>query len=527
LKLSAHSFGAAALLALLDAGCATVGSGATAGAASSSASASGPAAAALARYQAEGAARMVPLLSELLRFATVQGNAEAHAGQKAWLARTAASLGFGFLDEGLVSRVVLPGPEEGAPRLGLLVHGDVQPVEAEGWSHPPFAGELAGGVIFGRGAADDKGPLVQALLAMRALAQSGLARTHQVELIVGSDEESANLDLKTWLAAHAPPDYSLVLDSAFPVVVGEKAWQALTVTARPAPDRVAREWTVESLGAGLSPSIVPDKARVVLRWREGEPRWAPLRARLLAVALPAGTSLELDERGPLLTLAARGRSAHAGVNIEGGRNALFALARAVEGELPEGGAADLLAFARLLGADLRGAALGLPPPDALWGGYVVNVATIKPLEKDEGEGLRLLINLRRPPPWSGAALREHLERFVAAFNARAGARLEPDGFYADEPLVIDPRAKLVRRLLAAYERATGGPAKLAVSGGGTYAKRLPNAVAFGMWFPGAPYPGHDVDEQVPIEKLHLGARVLIEALVELATGPRIEAPLAP
>ena len=48
-----------------------------------------------------------------------------------------------------------------------------------------------------------------------------------------------------------------------------------------------------------------------------------------------------------------------------------------------------------------------------------------------------------------------------------------------------------------------------------------------MWFPDAPYPGHDVDEQVPIEKLHQGARVLIEALVELATGPRLVAPLAP
>jgi succinyl-diaminopimelate desuccinylase len=85
----------------------------------------------------------------------------------------------------------------------------------------------------------------------------------------------------------------------------------------------------------------------------------------------------------------------------------------------------------------------------------------------------------------------------------------------------------VRRLLAIYTRSTGESAKPAISGGGTYAKRLPNAIAFGMWFPGKPYPGHDLDEKIPIADLERGERVLIRALVELATGPRLVAPLEP
>ena len=78
--------------------------------------------------------------------------------------------------------------------------------------------------------------------------------------------------------------------------------------------------------------------------------------------------------------------------------------------------------------------------------------------------------------------------------------------------------------MAAYTRATGQPAAPAISGGGTYAKRMPNSIAFGMWFPGKPYPGHDVDEQVPITDLHRGAHVLIEALVDLACAAPIADP---
>jgi len=493
-----------------------------------------------ARYEADLAPRLVPLLSEVLRFRTVKGDAEGHAAQKAWLLRAAAGLGLVGRDAGLVTEIELPGPP-GAPVLGLLVHGDVQPVEPEGWTFPPFSGRVHAGHVWGRGAADDKGPLVQALLAMRAV--SGLSRTHTIRLLVGSDEESDNEDIKTYLKAHAPPDYSLVLDSDFPVTVGEKAWDGFAVAARPAPDRKPHEsWEVESMDAGLSPSIVPDRAALVLRWRSGEPRWGPLRDRLSKRALPEGTSLSMDERGASLALLVRGKAAHGGVNLEGGRNALVALARLVEGELGQGGAGDLFAFARLAGADRHGQALRLQPPDPLWGGFTVNVATLKPSPlppahasgpstakpAPAGGGFRLYVNLRRPPPMSARQMSAHMESVLAEFNARTGAKLVRDGGYMeDEPFVVDPRGKLVRRLLAAFERGTGRAQDPVTSGGGTYAKRLPNAVAFGMWFRGAPYPGHDVDEKIPIADLHAGMHVLIEALADLATGPRIDGPLAP
>ena len=471
--------------------------------------------------------RAVPLITEAIRFPTYKGNTAARDAQQAWLLKTATGMGFTARDTGKIVEVDLPGPT-GAPVLGLVVHGDVQPAQAAAWSIPPFEGGTRDGFVLGRGAADDKGPLVQALLAMEALDRAGPRRTHAIRLIVGSDEESDNTDMKEYLAANRPPDYALVLDYVFPVVVGEMAWTGLFLDTMPGA-RANEElpFRIEKLEAGLSASIVPDRAELTLRWIRGLPSWGSLIARLSAKPLPDGTRLEFVH--PLgddvhLTVVAHGRSAHGGVNIRGGRNALVALARATEGLLPASGENDLLAFARLAGQDLYGTGLGLTEVDPIWGRYLVNVATVKP--RDDGK-LRLEVVLRRPPPRTGPQIKAYLEKVVAGFNAKTRAKLTVDGYWDDEPLSFDPEGKLVKRLLAAYAAATGDNAPPAVAGGGTYAKRLPNSIAFGMWFPGQPYPGHDVDEKIPIDDLHRGTRVLIAALSDIACGPRIEEPFAP
>src|SRR5205085_4759307 len=218
-----------------------------------------------------------------------------------------------------------------------------------------------------------------------------------------------------------------------------------------------------------------------------------------------------------------GKSAHAGVNLTGGRNAIVGLARLMEGKLPTGGADDLLSFARIAGRDLYGTALGITDSDPLWGRYAVNVATIKP-DPDNEKNTMLTINIRSTPPRTGAQLEKKLDAFVAKFARARGATIATGGYFKDTTLAFDPNGKLVRRLLDDYANATGMRAKPAISGGGTYAKRLPNAIAFGMWFPGKPYPGHDVDEKISIDDLQRGAHVLMYALTDIVSGPKIEDP---
>jgi acetylornithine deacetylase/succinyl-diaminopimelate desuccinylase-like protein len=239
--------------------------------------------------------------------------------------------------------------------------------------------------------------------------------------------------------------------------------------------------------------------------------------------LSDGTRLEVSGRGAERTLTVFGKSAHAGVALAQGRNALVSLARLVDGLLPPSSPADLLAFAVQAGRDLSGSGLGLqtePPP---WNGFDVNVAMAKLSE--DGKVL-LTLNVRAPPSLYGEALKAHLAAQVRAFDQqRPGAALAvTGGRYGDVPLVLDRQGKLVRRLLAAYTRATGMKAEAVTSAGGTYAKRVPHSIPFGMWFRSKPYPGHAADEHVSLADLNAGVRILLEALGDLACGPPLERP---
>jgi predicted dipeptidase len=478
-------------------------------------------------YHQRYAARMTPLVCEAVKFRTEPRNANAVIEQARWLEAKARELGLVYHDAGLVTEIELPGPD-GAPVLGLMVHGDVQPAGESEWTVPPFKCTLRAGNLYGRGVADDKGPLVQALLAMAALRDSGRARTETIRLLVGSDEESDNLDISTYLKTHAPPPLTLVLDSEFPVVVGEKAWDALALTA---PDpytirgRTGARWAITSLDSGIAPSIVPPRATARLHWLAEDLTELERAATALCPApIPKGYGCEAKRDGADVTLTTIGRAAHAGVNIEGGRNALVLMANVLSGKLAASGARDLLEFAAIAGRDLHGAGLGLTQVDPLWGRYNVNVATVKP---GEGGALLMMTNLRRIPPKTARDIQAYLQKFVADFNRSHGCALLFDGYFKDEPLAFDPNSKLVKRLLADYARATGQSARPAISGGGTYAKRLPNAIAFGMWLPGKPYPGHDVDERVPVADLDRGVGILLEALNDLACSPPLVDPFKP
>ena len=478
-------------------------------------------------YDAVESKQLIPMLEKVVQFASVSTNAERTADQKKWLLEKAKELGFEVRDAGKVIEIELPGPKN-APVLGLVVHGDVQPADENTWAYYPFKLSLDNGEAYGRGVADDKGPLVQALLAMHALRESGLRRTHTIRLLIGSDEESDNTDMTEYLKTHKPPDYSLVLDAVFPVVVGEKAWQTLTVTTTLAERKSDLPYRVGAMWGGSTPSIVPEVAACVLEWKkEREPiEWNDIEARIKKNGTIPGTKLQTTRDNDLLRVVVIGKAAHSGMNLEAGRNAILGLAKAMHGVAAPGGGSDLLDFAEMAGQDLYGGGLGITDNDPLWGRYAVNVATIKPDQKDP-EKLTLTINIRRTPPRTGPQLRAHLEKVVSEFNQRNGASLQFGGFFDDEPLAFDPNAKLVRRLLADYDAATGTHAKPAIAGGGTYAKRLPNAIAFGMWFPDKPYPGHDTDEHESVADLQKGVHVLIRALTDLATQARIVEPFRP
>lgn len=85
-----------------------------------------------------------------------------------------------------------PGSDpQGAPIL-LMAHQDVVPIAPgteKDWTHPPFAGEIAHGYIWGRGALDVKSSLTATLEAIEILLADGFRPSRTVYLAFGHDEE--------------------------------------------------------------------------------------------------------------------------------------------------------------------------------------------------------------------------------------------------------------------------------------------------------------------------------------------------
>ncbi|AXK89463.1 peptidase [Nocardia sp. FDAARGOS_372] len=81
-----------------------------------------------------------------------------------------------------------PGVEPERVSAILLAHQDVVPA-GDGWTHPPFAGVVDDGFIWGRGAIDDKSRVLAILEAVEAALAAGVRPRHTVYLAFGHDEE--------------------------------------------------------------------------------------------------------------------------------------------------------------------------------------------------------------------------------------------------------------------------------------------------------------------------------------------------
>ena len=77
-------------------------------------------------------------------------------------------------------------PARGA--VVLMAHSDVVPAAGE-WDHPPFAGEIADGCVWGRGAMDTKGSLCALFNAVEELLAEGFTPPCDVYLASSNNEE--------------------------------------------------------------------------------------------------------------------------------------------------------------------------------------------------------------------------------------------------------------------------------------------------------------------------------------------------
>ncbi|MDQ3737888.1 MAG: M20/M25/M40 family metallo-hydrolase [Actinomycetota bacterium] len=88
----------------------------------------------------------------------------------------------------IVARI--EGSEPDAPSLCMMGHTDVVPVNLDGWSRDPFAGELIDGEVWGRGAIDMLNVTASMAVAFRRLAADGFRPRGDLIYFGVADEEA-------------------------------------------------------------------------------------------------------------------------------------------------------------------------------------------------------------------------------------------------------------------------------------------------------------------------------------------------
>ena len=84
------------------------------------------------------------------------------------------------------------GKSAAMPPMVLMAHLDVVPVDPgteSSWAHPPYAGTVDAGFLYGRGALDDKSAVIAILEAVEKLLGDGEQPARTVYLAFGADEE--------------------------------------------------------------------------------------------------------------------------------------------------------------------------------------------------------------------------------------------------------------------------------------------------------------------------------------------------
>jgi len=98
----------------------------------------------------------------------------------------------------------ISGAEPSAPALLLHGHLDVVPADAAVWSVPPFAGEVADDVLWGRGAVDMKNAVAVLVALAREWARAGRRPQRDIVLAFTADEEDTAAYGARWLVEKHP-----------------------------------------------------------------------------------------------------------------------------------------------------------------------------------------------------------------------------------------------------------------------------------------------------------------------------------
>ena len=374
----------------------------------------------------------------------------------------------------------------GKNNLTIMAHADVVPA-GTGWIDPPFKMTEKKGVLYGRGVADDKGPLLAAYYAMKALRDHGDLGGYQIRFLVGGNEESGSLCMEHYFHTLKKPAPTLGFspDSDFPLIFAEKGIYTFEVSHKYENPRLI------SIKGGVASNAVIEKCEVKFELNNDFLNYIMDHYKR--------SEAEIKTQDDVTTVTFLGKAAHGALPELGVNAGMMAI-----GALADYTKDPLFVQLKKLYTPLDGSGFKCGATSKEMGHNSSNVGIVS----YENNELKLVCNFRYVDTCDKKELLSTIKEINKPFSVK---------LIGDSPLLYYPKdSVLIKTLLQSYAEETGDfdSEPLAI-GGGTYAKETSNVVAFGMQFPGWESNMHSPSESVKKADLFKGMSVYARAIVDL------------
>lgn len=383
--------------------------------------------------------------------------------------------------------------------LDILGHLDVVG-EGDGWNTDPYTATQKDGCLYGRGTDDDKGPVIAALFAMRAVRESGVPLKYNTRLIMGTDEESGSSDLSYYYSVEKPAPNTFSPDSSFPVYNVEKGnYKPIFTKTWPAEDILPR---VTFFNGGYRINVLPADARAKVAGIPAD----ELRALCAPIAEECGVRVTVTGNDNGGEIFVSGAAAHASTP-EKGINGLTALLKMLAA-LPLADCPSTLSLKQLAAVfphgDYEGKSAGIAMMDEISGKLTLAFSL---LSMDE-HGISGQFDSRIPicaTEDNCAVIMENRLRGLGF--AVEGEMRPPHHTPADSPFI--------KTLLKCYEQYTGLPGECKFMGGGTYVHDVEGGVAFGAGMPGFRSNLHSANERLCIRDILTACKIFAQVIADM------------
>ena len=394
---------------------------------------------------------------------------------------------------------------EGDELLGIIGHLDVVP-SGDGWNTPPFEATIKDNKIYGRGAIDDKGPVVASLYAMKAI-KDNMNINCRVRLILGINEEKAWKCIKHYKEVEESPTIGFSPDADFPCIYAEKGICTVYIKDdytkyENLPIRISN---IDCNNNAIN--VVPKKCDVTLDIDVSKISLSDVTNFIDEELKNLKFDITYSINGTSIILHSAGIQAHS-AHPDLGKNAISPLIILLNRifnhfeykiELFE-------FFENYIKTEFNGKSLDINFEDES-GKLTLNVGNFKFYENY----LQLGINLRIPINTSIDTITNLIDLKCKNYSLDTYV----DG--VQESLYVPKDNYLVKTLCNIFNKMTNSNSAPIAIGGGTYARAFENCVSFGANFPGDTDMCHQANEFIDIDKLMLSCKIYAETIYELTS----------